>query len=145
MEKPPVGRTREETFGMRPRYLQYNLWSPSADPMVTAAEWTLSARPLPQPLQSEYENLAAVQTIKDYPDLFGIVTPVKVDCLQSLLETHPNRVFVDSVLEGLRGDFWPWVSTTKEGYPLMLDESKVVYLSPEKEELLVKQLEHDRA
>ena len=113
--------------------------------MVTAAEWTLSARPLPQPLQSEYENLAAVQTIKDYPDLFGIVTPVKVDCLQSLLETHPNRVFVDSVLEGLRGDFWPWVSTTKEGYPLMLDESKVVYLSPEKEELLVKQLEHDRA
>jgi len=52
MEKRPAERVLEErVFGMRPKYLCYNLWSRSADPMVTASEWTLSALPLPQPPQ----------------------------------------------------------------------------------------------
>jgi len=46
----------EEELGMRPRYMQYNLWAPEADPMVTAAKWTITAKPLPHPPQAEYER-----------------------------------------------------------------------------------------
>jgi len=94
---------------------------------------------------SEYENVAAVRTIEDHPELFKIVTPVRVDCLRELLKSHPNQAFVKSVLEGLHGGFWLWPSTVKDGYPETLDESKEVYLSPEKEEFLKKQLEHEQS
>ena len=59
------------------------------------------------------------------------------------MSSHPNKVFVESVLEGLREGFWPWASTVKEGYPLTWDESKQMTLTPEKEEFLNKQLEHE--
>jgi len=48
MERHLVEKEVEgEVFGMRPRYLRYNLWSPDADPMIMVVEWTLSALPLP--------------------------------------------------------------------------------------------------
>jgi len=100
--KQRVERVPEaEVFSMRPKYLQYNLWSPTTDLMVTAAEWMLSVQPLPRPPQNEVENLAAVETIERHPSLFKIVTPIKVGFLQSLLASHPNCAFVESVIEGL--------------------------------------------
>jgi len=48
MERHLVEKEVEgEVFGMRPRYLRHNLWSPDADPMIMVVEWTLSALPLP--------------------------------------------------------------------------------------------------
>jgi len=132
-----------EVFGMRPRYLRHNLWMPDADPLLTAAEWTLLADPLPPPSQQEFKNLAARQTINEHPELFAIVSPINVEALETLTSSHPNKDFVESVLEGLREGFWPWASAVKEGYPLTWDESKQMMLTPEKEEFLNKQLEHE--
>jgi len=111
--------------------------------LITAAEWTLLANPLPQPSQVELENLAARQMLEEHPELFSIVSPVQVKVLETLALSHPNRAFVQLVLEGLRGGFWPWATTVKEGYPLTWDESKQLQLSTEKEEFLKKQLEHE--
>ena len=128
--KPVMGsqrvekETEGEMFRMRPRYLRHNLWTPDADPLVTAAEWTLSADPLPRPSQSEVENLPARQTIVEHPFLFKIVSPINIRELEALSSSHPNRAFVRSVLEGLREGFWPWATTVREGYPLTWDESK---------------------
>jgi len=47
-ENRPVEKEIDgEVFGMRLRYLRHNLWTPDADPLLTAAEWTLLADPLP--------------------------------------------------------------------------------------------------
>ena len=95
MESHHVARViDEEVFVMRPRYLQHNLWTPDADPLLTAAEWTLLADPLPRPSQQELENLAAKQMIDECPELFGIVSPVDAEALETLASSHPNKAFV---------------------------------------------------
>jgi len=144
MERHLVEKEVEgEVFGMRPRYLCHNLWSPDADPMITAVEWTLSALLLPRPPVSEYENIAACRTVTEYPDLFKIIMPIKISALDYLLKSHPNHAFVDLVPDGLCDGFWTWASTVMEGYPVMLDESKTICLMPEKEEFLERQLKHE--
>ena len=61
--------------------------------------------------------------ISQHPHLFQIVTPVKVDQFEKLLETHPNRPFVESVCTSLREGFWPWAHTQREEYPVTWDFS----------------------
>jgi len=75
MESELVEKSLEhEVLGLRPRYLCYNLWTLDANLMITAVEWTLLVKLLPQPLSNEYENSLVNQTISDYPDIFKIVT-----------------------------------------------------------------------
>lgn len=136
--------TDEEALGLMPKYLRHNLWAPDADVKITAAVWTQTARPLQRPPQSELENLPALRTLEERPELFKIVTPVKVEVLRRLTLSHPNQPFVESVLEGLVRGFWPWASTVREGYPVTHDESRSLKLSPEKEEFLRKQVRHER-
>ena len=136
--------TEDVLFGMRPRYLRHNLWMMDTDPKITAADWTATARPLPRPPLSEFDNLLALNTIAERSDLFKIVSPVKVEELERLTMTHPNRPFVESIIEGVRNGFWPWASTNKEGYPLTHDESKPIWLSDEKEEFLLNQIKHEQ-
>jgi hypothetical protein len=109
--------------GMAPKYLRYNIWDPSSDFTPCTAMWTVTAKPLSRPPPSEFENVAAVTTIQENPDLFKIVTPVQVQKFESYLSGHPNRPFVESVCQGLREGFWPWASTTQPGYPDINDES----------------------
>ena len=111
---------------------------------MTAADWTLTALSLPRPPPSEARNLSACKTVNDHPDLFKIVTPVKVDNLECLLVSHPNCPFVESVLEGLREGFWLWASTTLEGYPETHDESKLMSLTGERKEFLLGQVEQEQ-
>ena len=136
--------TEVEIFGSRPRYLRHNLWNPVSDPKSTVAEWTLTARPLPRPPVTEFDNTSALQTIASHPDLFRIVTPIKVDVLEKLTASHPNRPFVESVLDGLRFGFWPWAVTNRQGYPLTHDESREVYLTEEKELFVLDQIKHEQ-
>jgi hypothetical protein len=144
-EQPVPSQSEVEVFGIRPKYLRYNLWSLDSDPKLTVAEWTQRARPLQGPSLSEFANTQACRTITDYPDLFKIVTPVKVAKLRALTASHPNRPFVESVLEGLTNGFWPWADTfSMEGYPITHDESRLLRLSPEKEEFLRQQIQHER-
>ncbi|KAM6500136.1 hypothetical protein JOM56_003150 [Amanita muscaria] len=78
--------------------------------------------PLPRPRPCEFRP-EILATISSYPDLFKIVTPIKVERLQQLLTTHPNQPFVASVLLGLREGFWPFAHTHPESYPLVHDAS----------------------
>jgi hypothetical protein len=125
MARHPVKKEIEgEALGLRPKYLRHNLWTPDSDPKLTIALWTHTALPLPRPPQEEFDNLLVRQTIKERPDLFKIVTPIHIPALERLTSSHPNRPFIDSVLEGLKNGFWPWASTIREGYPIIHDESK---------------------
>jgi hypothetical protein len=145
MGSPHVGRETEIIeFGMKPRYLRYNLWTPEADPRVTAADWTISANTLPRPSSDEWQNASALRMVAQRPDLFQIISPIDVSALERLTVTHPNRPFVESVIEGIKDGFWPWASTTKEGYPLTHDESKLVHLTEEKEKFISEQVKHEQ-
>jgi hypothetical protein len=85
---------------------------------------TLTDRPLPRPPPEESLNLDALNTIRDNPKLFKIVTPINVLQFEKLLESHPNQPFVKSVCTSLREGFWPWANTQKEEYPITWDFSE---------------------
>lgn len=138
------GAGKEMGFGLRPKYLRYNLWSPEADPSVTAAKWTLTALPLPRPPKEELGVLEVITTLQDHSNLFKVVSPIKVDVLEELAKEHPNQPFVDSVLTGFREGFWPWAETVGKGYPPTHDERRVVKGGDEKDVFMRKQLEHER-
>jgi len=97
---------------------------PKSDFTPTTAEWSETATPLPSTPASEIVNPVVAQTIRDHPELFKIVTPIKVEIFESYLATHPNRPFVASVCRGLREGFWPWANTLLDGYPETHDVSK---------------------
>ena len=154
----PVGRTDmggkcveseswADKLGLRLRYLRHNLWPAEVglELKMVAAEWTESAKPLPRPPPCEYTNLPVQRTLKERPDLFRIVTPIRVEMLGRLLKTHPNQEFVSSVLEGLQDGFWPWATTVREGYPITHDNTKPLTLSAEKESFLAGQLAHEQS
>ena len=108
MERRPVEKeNREELLGLKPKYLRQNLWSLETESKMIASEWMESAEPLPRPPACEYENLPVCQSLSDRPDLFQVVSPIRVDMLERLLRTHPNKEFVASVVAGLRYGFWP--------------------------------------
>jgi hypothetical protein len=107
----------------RPKYLQRSVWtdvnaSPSCSPTAFS---TLSDNPLPRPSPQEFSNVEAVTTIRDNPHLFKIVTPINVDRFESLLASHPNKPFIQSVCVAFREGFWPWADTQKEEYPVTWD------------------------
>lgn len=120
----------EAVYGMRPKYLRYNVWDhelqndQNARPLpFCLADWTEQAKPLPSVPAQEFFNISAMETISSNPDLFKIITPVNVEHFEQLLQTHPNCPFVDSVCKGLREGFWPWADTHYESYPSIVDES----------------------
>jgi len=114
-----------EPFPKRPKYLQKSIWMDpnSSLSFSPTAQCTLTDDPLPRPPPVEFQNSEAITTINQNPHLFQIVTPIKVDQFEHLLETHPNRSFVESVCASLREGFWPWAHTQKEEYPVTWDFS----------------------
>jgi hypothetical protein len=87
------------------------------------AKWTETAEPLPRPPSAEFDNKAAMNTIKENPDLFQVSTPINIDHFEILLfiANHPNLSFVKSVCQGLREGFWPWADTQTGVYPTTWD------------------------
>src|SRR5258708_38500193 len=45
--------------------------------------------------------------IHEYPYLFKVVTLICIESLRSLLVSHPNCPFVESILSGFKDRFWP--------------------------------------
>jgi hypothetical protein len=124
MEKrlaPPPGI---ELYGMRPKYLRYNIWDPEGNLATTTAEWTEQAKPLPRPSSEQLMHPVMRATIMAHPELFTIITPIKIEVFEHLLQDHPNQPFVKSVCDGLRYGFWPWADIWKPGYPDELDLSQ---------------------
>jgi hypothetical protein len=106
--------------------MERSVWTDEdTSPLVSpTAACTLSDEPLPRPSLQEFSNLDAMQTIRDNPHLFRIVSPINVDRFEKLLETHPNKPFVQSVCASFREGFWPWANTQKEEYPATWDFSE---------------------
>src|SRR6202522_4109674 len=123
--------TREENVGnresvpKRPKYLERSVWTDvDVSPSYSPTAWgTLSDDPLPRPPPEEFANVGAVTTIHENPHLFRLITPINVDRLEKLLESHPNVPFVKSVCISFREGFWPWANTQKEKYPITWDFS----------------------
>ena len=107
---------------LHPKYLRYNIWQEDSFSLSTA-DWTEFTLPLPSPPKNEIENLVVAKTISENPSLFKIVMPINVDRFEFLLNDHPNQPFVKSVCRGLRGGFWPFTDTLKDGYPITHDAS----------------------
>ncbi|KZP19211.1 DNA/RNA polymerase [Athelia psychrophila] len=80
--------------------------------------------PLPSPPLSELQNKLALDTITSYPHLFQIITPIRIQPLELILRTHPNRGLVTSVLRGFRTGFWPWARFDRRpDFPPTFDNS----------------------
>lgn len=106
-----------------PRFLRGFIWGDGGGRLLSpAADRSETLRPLPSPPASEWRNEAALDTIKNNPDLFKIVTPVNVDRLEQALERHPNRPLVASVIRGFREGFWPFADFEGRGFPETWDE-----------------------
>ena len=108
MNKTAVHSQTSMAYRLQPKCLRYNLWSNeeessfgySATPPCLA-DWTEYAKLLPSVPKSEFENVKALNTIQNNPNLFKIITPVNVDRFEELLKLHPNRPFVESICRGL--------------------------------------------
>jgi hypothetical protein len=131
---------RIELCGMRPRYLRYNVWDPNEKHTLTTAEWTETAKPLPRPSPEQLMHPVVRETIEKNPELFKIVTPVKIEVFEDLLRDHPNRPFVKSVCDGFKYGFWPWADIWKADYPETLDLSLTVQADADREKFF-----HDQA
>lgn len=68
-----------------------------------------------------------LDTIRKNPHLFNITTPINVNRFQTLLSSHPNQDFVESVCTGFWQGFWPRASGDKPGIPLVLDRTRKLH------------------
>ena len=123
--------TEEKTVGneltpKRPKYFERSVWTDADSSPVFSptACCTLIDKPLPRPSPEELSNSEAMTTIRDNPQLFKIVTPINVLKFEQLLESHPNKPFVESICASLREGFWPWANTQKDEYPVTWDFSE---------------------
>jgi hypothetical protein len=124
-----------EQFGRKPKYLRCHIWNPDSQSAETTVSWTERARPLPRPSTVQLMHPLTRETVSKHPELFKVVTPVKVDVFENLLQDHPNPSFVKSVCCGLRHGFWPWADIWKPDYPDELDLSRP-QSNPTQEEFL---------
>ena len=82
-------------------------------------------------------------SIQARPDLFKIVTPVKVEVFESLLQDHPNRLYVDSVLWCLHNGFWLWVKPGEEADPVQWDNSDQLLKNAQEEKFVWSQFREE--
>jgi hypothetical protein len=94
-----------EELGKKPRYLRHNVFRDDDLMSRSCAEWTEIARPLATVPAAEFDNVHACRTIDRHPGLFTVNTPINVDEFELLLTHHPNLLFVNSVIKGLRDGF----------------------------------------
>ena len=110
----------------RPRYARDFIWAEDDEEHVTLAVATEFFKPLPPVPSHELNNPILSTTIISNPDLFAVITPVRVSTFRNLLLSHPNRPLVDSVCEGLVYGFWPWADTADSNLPMSLDVEEYV-------------------
>jgi hypothetical protein len=89
-----------------PRYLRGFIWG-EGEPCTPSVTSTLFKKPLSGIPEEDMKHEWVTNTIHEYPYLFEVVTPIRYENLRSVLHSHPNRPFVDSILLGFRDGFWP--------------------------------------
>jgi hypothetical protein len=105
-----------------PCYLCGMAWFIDESSFSPTAKSSLYANPLPSPGICDFSE-TALTLLKSRPDLFTIITPINITVFCKLLQNHPNRAFVESILKGLSEGFWPCADTALDGYPLTWDNS----------------------
>lgn len=110
----------------RPKYLRGFVWNHSHDydrapnPSADATEY---ATPLPSVPVSEFSHSSITRLVTEYSSFFKIVTPVRVEVLQEILKSHPNRPLVDSVCSGFKIGFWPYADTSSHDSSSPIDNT----------------------
>lgn len=95
-----------EDFGVR-KYKRGFEWDwTNAIGYSNAIDSSLLAAPLDSPPSLD-DDPCAKYALSQYKDMFLIECPVDVKMFEFLLKDHPNQVFVQSVVEGLKRGFWP--------------------------------------
>lgn len=91
-----------------PRFRRGYAWTDRESSFFSpSAHYSLTAPPLPSPPQHLLDNPFIQIALDFYETDLKVDTPFNIDKFASLLDTHPNRPFVDSVIFGLRYGFWP--------------------------------------
>lgn len=80
--------------------------NPNVSGFSASIKSSFFAEPLPDPPPLS-DDPTADFILSRYPDLFKIVCPYNIPRLKVLLQDHPDKPFVDSVLKGLHSGFWP--------------------------------------
>jgi hypothetical protein len=83
--------TPPDTF--LPRCFRGFGWHARSPTSSHTAHCTEVDSPLPRPPASEYQNIVAMNTIRDNPHLFSVSTEIRADRLHALLQTHPNPAY----------------------------------------------------
>ncbi|KAJ3752692.1 hypothetical protein EV360DRAFT_12416, partial [Lentinula raphanica] len=79
--------------------------------------------PLLGPPSHVVDDPVMQKALADHQDLLKIQTPYDVEKLSTFLSFHPNRPFVESVLEGLKSGFWPCHSGDWESNNSIFDDN----------------------
>ena len=80
-------RLEERRWENRPRYTRGLIWTNNDPTHTTLAAYTETMPALPSAPTNELNNPAAHATIHLHPHLFQLITPINIDCLESLLTT----------------------------------------------------------
>ena len=115
---PNLMKKRERVENWRstvrnPRYLRGYVWGIDLGLDTPSVSSTLHRDPLLGVPINDYKHDLVTQTINNNLHLFKIVTPIQSDALSNLLLSHPNRKFVDSVVQGFKSGFWPSTNANK--------------------------------
>ena len=119
------------------------MWDPDLIVRSKTVRWTETADPLPSPPPREFLNSEGLATIQSHPELFAVSTPIDVDRFESLLSSHPNQPFVQSVCRGLREGFWPYADMHYGDWPLTWDNSQRPIRSEEEGSFLRSQVQKE--
>ena len=134
-------------ISLEPASLKFHrglLWSHDKQGHSPTATSTIFDSPLPCPSSDEFQP-EILSTISSFPHLFKIVTPINVQRFELLLQSHPNRPFVNSVLAGLQEGFWPFANSRPHSYPLTHDASFRPPKTAEQRQFLVDQCQTELA
>jgi len=129
---------RNQDLIQRPKYLHYNGWDMGGKLTPGVVNWSLTASPLLLAPSLPVEHPVS-KTISQKPNLFKIVTPINVPSLHYFLRKHPNRMFCESICNGLVNGFWPWADVDSPGYSITHDESRLSLGDKEKLDFVQKQ------
>ncbi|KAJ7129202.1 hypothetical protein C8R44DRAFT_615205 [Mycena epipterygia] len=130
--------TPTETF--LPRYFRGYGWNAHSPTSSHTAHCTEIDSPLPRPPASEYKNIIATTTICENPCLFSVSTEIQAGRLRELLKTHPNPVFVDSIIATLTEGAWPFADTRHtSGFPITYNNSQILPKTEREREFLESQ------
>ena len=93
------------------------MWSKSNSSRSPAALDTEKAEPFPSPPSHLLNNLSIQSTLSELQGYVNTDTPFDIDNLELFLGSHPNQLFVRSIMRSLREGFWPFDEENGMNFP----------------------------